>query len=290
MKYQFMAEHRNAHSVEMMAKVLKVTRSGFYAWGKKSPCTGRPGERELIEHLHQIQTEVKHRYGTPRLTRELARRGTHVGHNRVARLIAKHGLGAVRKKQFRITTKSVKGQWVAQNLLDRQFRVATPNQVWVSDITYVATAEGWLYLTVVLDLCSRRVVGWAMGTRIDAHLVLSALTMALMRRRPPRGLIFHSDRGSQYASCSFREKTSQWGMQQSMSRKGDCWDNACAESFFKTLKVELIGTQVYASRGEAKNAIFEYVEVFYNRKRLHSTLDYLSPSDYEQRLEHQLAS
>jgi putative transposase len=290
MKYQFIAEHRRAHSVEMMAKVLKVTRSGFYAWCNRGPSSRREAETVLVEELRQIQREVQQRYGSPRLTKELAGRGVRVGHNRVARLIAKHKLGAVRKRQFRITTKSLEGQWVAENVLGRQFSVAEPNRVWVSDITYVATAEGWLYLAVVLDLCSRRVVGWAMGTRIDAQLVLSALMMALTRRKPSRGLIFHSDRGSQYASRVFRKATTHWKIQQSMSRKGNCWDNACAESFFKTLKVELIGTQIYRSRGEAQSAIFEYVEVFYNRKRLHSTLDYISPSDYEQRLKQRLAS
>jgi len=219
------------------------------------------------------------------LTKELGFRGWHVGHNQVARVIAKYGLGAVRKKQFRVTTKSAKGQWVAQNILARQFKVQVPNHSWVSDITYVATAEGWLYLAVVLDLCSRRVVGWSMGTRLDVQLVLRAFMMAVMRRRPPRGLIFHSDRGSQYASQAFRKTLGHWGMQQSMSRKGDCWDNACAESFFNTLKVELIGKTIYASRRDAQSAIFEYMEVFYNRKRLHSTLGYLSPDAYEQRLE-----
>jgi putative transposase len=290
MKYQFIAEHRGTHSVEMMAKVLKVRRSGFYAWCKRVPSSRKLAETELVAQLRHIQTEMKHRYGSPRLTRELAARGTQVGHNRVARLIAKHGLYAVRKKQFRITTKSSKGQWVAENLLDRQFSVAAPNAAWVSDITYIATAEGWLYLAIVLDLCSRRVVGWSMGARIDAQLVLEALMMALTRRQPPRGLIFHSDRGCQYASRMFRKATARWAIRQSMSRKGNCWDNACAESFFKTLKVELIGKYIYASRSEAKSAIFEYVEVFYNRKRLHSTLDYHSPADYEQRLEQRLAS
>jgi putative transposase len=290
MKYQFMAEHRSAHRVELMARVLKVTRSGFYAWCKRGICRRKQAKSEFVEQLRQIQTEVQQRYGSPRLTRELARRGTRVGHNRVARLIAKHGLGARRKKPFRITTGSTKDQWIGENLLDRQFSVAAPNQVWVSDITYVFTAEGWLYLAIVLDLCLRQVVGWSMGTRIDAQLVLEALMLTLSRRRPRRGLMLHSDRRSQYASRSFRKATAQWGMQQSMSRKGNCWDNACAESFFKTLKVELIGSYIYATRREAKSAIFEYVEVFYNRKRLHSTLDYISPADYEQRMEYRLAS
>jgi transposase InsO family protein len=244
----------------------------------------------LVEQVRQIQGEVQHRYGSPRLTEELARRGLRVGHNRVARVIAKHGLGAIRKKPFRVTTKSAKGQWVAENLLARQFTVSNPNQVWVSDITYVATAEGWLYLAIVLDLCSRRVVGWSMGTRVDSELVLGALRMALLQRRPPRGLLFHSDRGSQYASRAFRSAATRSGIQQSMSRKGDCWDNACAESFFKSLKAELIGRHIYASRDEAQAAIFEYVEVFYNRKRLHSSLDYLTPTEYEQALEAKLAS
>jgi putative transposase len=276
--------------VEMMAKVLKVTRSGFYAWLKRGPSSRKQVEMDLVEQIRKIQKEVQQRYGSPRLTKKLASRGKSVGHNTVARLIAKYGLAAVRKRQFRITTKSAKGQWVAENILNRQFSVETPNRVWVSDITYIATGEGWLYLAVVLDLYSRRVVGWSMGTRIDTQLILEAFKMAIARRRPPQGLLFHSDRGSQYASRSFRKVAARWGIKQSMSRKGNCWDNACAESFFKTLKVELVGDYIYASRVEAQSAIFEYVEVFYNRQRLHSTLEYLSPTDYEERLEQKVAS
>jgi putative transposase len=290
MKYRFMMEHRGAHGVEMMAKVLKVTRSGFYAWLKRGPSSRKQVEMDLVEQIRKIQKEVQQRYGSPRLTKKLASRGKSVGHNTVARLIVKYGLAAVRKRQFRITTKSAKGQWVAENILNRQFSVETPNRVWVSDITYIATGEGWLYLAVVLDLYSRRVVGWSMGTRIDTQLILEAFKMAIARRRPPQGLLFHSDRGSQYASRSFRKVAARWGIKQSMSRKGNCWDNACAESFFKTLKVELVGDYIYASRLEAQSAIFEYVEVFYNRQRLHSSLEYLSPTDYEERLEQKVAS
>jgi transposase InsO family protein len=207
-----------------------------------------------------------------------------VNHKRVSRLIAANGLGARRKKQFLIITKSKKGQWIAENILNRQFSVSSPNRAWVSDITYIATAEGWLYLAVVLDLYSRRVFGWSMDRRIDSQFVLQALSMAAIGREPPQGLIFHSDRGFQYASQNVRNAISSYGMRQSMSRKGNCWDNACAEAFFNSLKSELIGKHIFQSRSEAQSAIFEYIEIFYNGVRLHSTLDYLSPNEYEKQL------
>jgi len=224
------------------------------------------------------------------MTGELRRRGWQVGHNRVARLMQEYGLGARVKRAFRLTTKSNHGLRVEQNILGRQFAVAAANRVWVSDISYVATAEGWLYLCVILDLYSRRVVGWSMGNGLGTKLVIAAFMMAVLRRQPPRRLVFHSDRGVQYCAKAFRRRTRTWGMQQSMSRKGDCWDNACAESFFKSLKTELIGRQIFATREGARAAIFEYIEVFYNRQRLHSYLDYCTPAEFEEGLGTKVAS
>ncbi len=290
MKYRFIRDHRHDHSVEMMAKTLGVTRSGYYDWLTRRPSAREQADELLVQQIRDIQHKSKRRYGSPRLTQKLAKWGIQVGHNRVARLIAERDLGALRKKPFKLTTQSKAGQFVADNILDRQFRVAAPDRVWVSDITYIPTAEGWLFLAVVLDLFSRRVVGWSMGSRIDAKLVLRAFSMAVTTRRPPVQLIFHSDRGSQYASQDFRDALSRCKARQSMSRKGNCWDNACAESFFKTLKVELIGDRIYATRQQAQTQIFEYIELFYNRERLHSTLDYLSPCDYEHRWQDQNAA
>jgi len=287
MKYRFMAENRDAHSVEMMARMLKVTRSGFYAWLNRCPSQRAKADAQIIEHIRDIQRQVRHSYGSPRLTQELSSRGMHVGHNHVARIIGNTDLAARRKKPFRITSESRKDQWIAANILDREFEVAAPNTVWVSDITYILTKEGWLFLAVIIDLCSRKVVGWSASQRITAQLLLDALLMAVSSRRPPAGLIFHSDRGSQYASHEVRRALARCQAVQSMSRKGNCWDNVCAESFFKSLKVEWIGDKIFATRREARTAIFE---VFYNRRRLHSTLDYVSPEQYEQRWKGQTAA
>jgi len=282
MNYQFMGKHLGTHGVEKMARVLSVSRSGYYAWIDRPQSLRDCQKVELTEQIREIQHQMHHRYGTPRVTRELARRGRSVGHNRVARILREKGLGARPKRRFRVTTKSAEGPVVAGNELDRHFSAAAVNQKWVSDITYVATAEGWLYLCVIVDLYSRRVVGWSMGTSLATELVTAAFIMAVMRRRPPRGLMFHSDRGTQYASRAFRKGLARHGMLQSMSRKGECWDNACAETFFKTLKTELIGQRIYRTREEAKASIFEYIEVFYNRVRLHSYLSYTTPAEYEE--------
>ncbi len=282
MNYQLMAKLSGTYGVEKMARVLSVSRSGYYAWMDRPESARMCQKVELTEQIREIQRKMHHRYGTPRVTRELARRGRSVGHNRVARILREKGLGARPKRRFRVTTKSAQEPVVAENKLDRHFSASAVNQKWVSDITYVATAEGWLYLCVIVDLYARRVVGWSMGTSLATELVTAAFMMAVMQRRPPRGLMFHSDRGTQYASRSFRKGLTRHGMLQSMSRKGECWDNACAETFFKTLKTELIGQRIYRTREEAKASIFEYIEVFYNRVRLHSYLGYTTPAEYEQ--------
>jgi len=283
MKYRFIEQQREAHNVAKVARILGISRGGYYAWRSREPSERTRQQEQLVGKIKAIQEEVKYRYGSPRITRELRRRGVRVGHNRVARLMALNGLGARGKKRFRSTTDSAHSLPVAENLLNRAFEVAEANKVWVSDITYIPTAEGWLYLCTVMDLHSRKVVGWSMSRRMKSELVVQALIMAMVRRRPSKGLVFHSDRGSQYCSHVFRRWTQRWGIRQSMSGKGDCWDNAPAESFFKTLKSELYGHRAFRSRQEARTVLFEYIEVFYNRVRLHSSLGYLSPVEYERR-------
>jgi putative transposase len=244
---------------------------------------------QLVDEIKQIQEGVKYRYGSPRVTEELRRRGYRVGRNRVARLMRESKLGRRVKKRFRSTTDSKHGLPVAENLLQRKFTVTGPNVVWASDLSYVSTVEGWLYLCVILDLYSRKVIGWAMGRRMTSDLMIQAFIMACMRRKPPEGVIFHSDRGSQYCSDAFRRCLSMHRMRQSMSRVGDPWDNAPVESFFKTLKSELCGDRAFSVRSEARAAIFEYLEVFYNRQRLHSTLGYRTPEEYERYFEQMAA-
>jgi putative transposase len=286
MKYRFMAEQRGTHSVGKMARVLEVSRSGYHAWLGRAVSRRQGFETELTEEIREIQRGVKRRYGSPRVTAALRRVGRRVGHNRVARIMRKNGLQAHPQRRFRVTTKASASLPVADNVLGRNFGVGRVNTVWVSDITYIPTTEGWLYLAVVLDLCSRRVVGWAMSSRLSTQLVLRAFWMALLTRRPAKGLVFHSDRGSQYASHAFRGALRHAGAIQSMSRKGDCWDNAPSESFFNTLKIELMeGGKAFRSRQAAKAAIFEYVEVFYNRQRLHSSLGNVTPVEFEEALE-----
>jgi transposase InsO family protein len=286
MKYRFMAEQRGAHSVGKMAEVLEVSRSGYHAWLGRAASPRQGAEEQLTEEIREVQKHAKRRYGSPRVTAALRKAGRRVGHNRVARIMRKNDLQARPKRRFRVTTKASASLPVADNVLGRNFAVATANTVWVSDITYIATTEGWLYLAVVLDLCSRRVVGWAMSSRLSTELVLRAFWMAALTRRPAKGLMFHSDRGSQYASHAFRGALRHVGAIQSMSRKGDCWDNAPSESFFKTLKTELMeGGKAFRSRQAAKAAIFEYVEVFYNRQRLHSSLDNVTPVEFEEALD-----
>jgi putative transposase len=282
MKYRFMDAQRGTHCVEKMAEVLGVSRSGYYAWLGRDESPRHRANRELVEHIEEIQREVKYRYGSPRVTKALCREGTSAGHNRVARLMREHGLQARTPRRYRSTTKASEGRPEAPNVLGRSFAVSGRNVVWVSDITYIATSEGWLYLAVVLDLGSRRVVGWAMSLRLSTDLVLRAFWMAVMLRNPPKGLIFHSDRGSQYTSHAFVKALKSRQMVQSMSRKGNCWDNAPSEAFFGSLKIELMGGKAFLTPQAAQAAIFEYVEVFYNRQRLHSSLGYRTPVEYEE--------
>jgi putative transposase len=268
----------------MMCRVLRVSTSGFYAW-KRRPQSWQVQRRETlqaeIEKIHQ--TKNKDSYGSPRVHQELQKQGTFCCENTVAKVMQESGIQAKTVKKFQVTTDSKHSHPVVENVLDRQFDRATkPNQIWVSDITYVWTQEGWMYLTCVLDLYSRKVVGWSMSSRMTKEFVMEALEMAIRHRCPKDELLHHSDRGSQYASEAYRELLTRNGITCSMSRKGNCWDNAVMESFFATLKKELIHHERYETRSAARLSIFEYIEVFYNRQRLHSTLGYQSPEHFEQ--------
>lgn len=264
-----------------MCHVLKVSRSGYYAWVDRPESERERDNRRLLVLIKAAHKKSNKTYGSPRIHQQLLKDGERCSEVRVAKLMANNGIRAERKRKFVVTTDSKHDHPVAENVLDRQFDVSEPNKVWGSDITYIWTDEGWLYLAGVLDLCSKSVVGWSMDERIQSGLVIDALEMAYRRRCPDPGLLHHSDRGSQYASWDYREKLSDYGMEISMSRKGNCWDNAVVESFFGTLKRELVHNRRFRTRQEARKAIFEYIEVFYNRERLHSSLGYMSPADFE---------
>lgn len=264
-----------------MCLVLEVSRAGYYRWCKRPLSKRKQQDSELKEKIAQIHQKSRGTYGSPRIYKELCQQGYRVGQNRVERLMREEGISAVHKRKYKVTTDSSHKLPVAENRLNREFTADRPNTSWVSDITYIPTAEGWLYLAVIMDLYSRKIIGWAMDKRITRELVLNALEMAILQRNPKRGLLLHSDRGSQYASYEYQALLWRKGIICSMSNKGNCWDNAVMESFFRTLKVELIYRATYDSRLEAQRDIFEYIEAFYNRKRLHSAIGYLSPENYE---------
>ena len=268
----------------IMCAVLNVSRSGYYAWQQRPESAQSIRRRELVAEMRVIHGE-KHKgnYGSPRMYKELRARGREVSENTVAKLMQEHELRALTARKFRHTTDSNHSYPVADNILNQEFEQAGANEVWVSDITYVPTREGWLYLACVLDLYSRKVVGWSMSERMTSHLVISALAMALRQRCPQaEGLLHHSDRGSQYASGVFQKLLIEHGITCSMSGKGNCYDNAAMESFFATLKKELVHQEDYRTREAARQSIFEYVEVFYNRERRHSALGYESPCTFEE--------
>ncbi len=281
MRYGFVQDHCNEFHVESACRVLNVSPSGYYAWSGRGPSNREIDDARIIDEVKSIYEAAGGTYGVRRIHRQLLADGESCSLNRVARLMRKCGIKAKRKRKYRVTTDSKHSFPVAENLLAREFFSAGPNQVWVSDITYIWTMEGWLYLAAVIDLHSRMVVGWSMSERIDRGLVMDALSMAVGRRNPGPGLIHHSDRGSQYASNDYRAALNLHNMLCSMSRKGNCWDNAVAESFFSTLKTERVHHRIYRNRIEARRDIFEYIEVFYNRVRLHSTLGYLAPAQFE---------
>jgi len=260
---------------------MRVSPGGFYGW-RGRPASLQSQRREaLVEAIKTVHVEVKARYGSPRVHVELAARGRACCVNTVAKLMRQHGIAARARRKFRCTTDSNHDRPVAENLLGRRFEPGATDRAWAADITYVPTEEGWLYLAAVEDLHSRRIVGWSMGERIDSRLVVDALEMAVSRRLPGEGLVAHSDRGSQYASEHYRKLLAVRGIACSMSRRANCWDNAPMESFFASLKKELVHGERYATREEAKASIFEYIEVFYNRVRRHSSLGYRSPDEYE---------
>ena len=278
---KWISDHTEKFKVRRMTELLEVSKSGFYRHLRSLPCKRAQENSFLLTKVKEIYDQGRKCYGSPRITASLRQQGYSVGHNRVARIMKENHLRAKMKRKRVNTTDSNHSRPVAENILNRQFRVSEPNRVWAGDITYVQTHEGWLYLSVVLDLNSRKVIGWSMAQTMDTDLILSAMNMALKRRKAVSGLLFHSDRGSQYASQAFQEHLKGYGVSQSMSRKGNCWDNACSESFFGTLKLECCD-RVFTTRKEASSAIFEYIEVFYNRQRLHSSLGYLSPEQFEQ--------
>lgn len=288
MIYRFIDTYRrngvDGWSVKKMAKVLEVSPSGYYAWRKHRESMRKQMDAVLIQEITAIQKQHRYRYGSPRICRELRPRGFRVGHNRVARLMRSNRLNCRCRKKFVRTTNSRHNEPVAGNMLARQFTVPTPNTVWVSDITYLPTREGWLYLCIILDLHDRKIVGWSMRSDMTALLVIDAFTAAVLSRRPRGSLIFHSDRGIQYCSTEFRTASSALvpGLIRSMSRKGNCWDNACAESFFKTLKRELGGLDGSCTKKEVRLLVFEYLECYYNRIRMHSHLGYRTPVEMTQ--------
>ena len=281
MKYAFMRAHDDQFKVSRMSAVLKVSRSGYYGWRGGKESRRNQENRALLIEVEKVHSQSRQAYGALKTWRELKAQGVKCGRHRVARLRRKAGIEARRKRRFRITTQSRAGMVVAENRLDRSFEVESVNRVWVGDITFITTAAGWLYLSVLLDLYSRRVVGWAMSERIDQQLVIKALQMAILRCRPEPGLIHHTDQGRQYSGAVYVNLLKTYGMLQSMSRRGNCYDNAVAESFFSSLKNELVHHCNFKTRDEARAAIFEYIEVFYNRQRRHQSLDYVSPADYE---------
>ena len=284
MRYAFIAVHVAQFPMRLMCRALEVSISGFYAWRKRPASRRGMKNRLLVDRIKAIHKRSRKTYGSPRVHVQLVAEGERCGRGRVERLMRANGIRAKQKRKFVVTTDSKHCLPVAENILKRKFDVDEPNRVWSSDITYIPTDEGWLYLAGVLDLCSRTAVGWSMSETLEKRLVLDALNMAYRRRRPGKGLIHHSDRGSQYASYDYANLLKSYGMRMSMSRKGDCWDNAVMESFFGTLKKELVHHRKYRTRAEARQDIFEFIEVFYNRERLHSSLGYMSPAAYERRI------
>ncbi len=287
MRFAFIATEKATFPIRLLCRTLHVSRAGFYAWRGRAPSPRARADARLGFEITTIYAESRQRYGSPRIHAELRDRGCRTGRKRVARLMRVRRLAARRRRRFRVTTQSRHPFPVAPNLLARQFARAAPDQAWVTDITYIPTGEGWLYLAVILDLYSRFAVGWAMSERITGDLTRAALDMALARRCPRQGLLHHSDRGSQYASGDYQQVLAQHGIVCSMSRRGNCWDNAVAESFFATLKVELVHDAAWNTRATARRELFEYLEPFYNGRRRHSALGYLSPRAFEQQRQHE---
>ena len=286
MIYKFMAAHESEFRVQRMCRVLGVGRSGDYAWCSRSASQRVQEDEVLLVKIQQAYQISRGTYGSPRIHAALQKQGVKCSQKRVARLMRLHKItGRKRQKRHPVTTQRDPGAMPAPNLLNQEFYASAPDQKWVSDITYIETAEGWLYLASILDLFSRRVVGWAMADHMEASLVEEALKMALQQRQPEAGLLHHSDQGRQYTSVAYQNRLANAHCQVSMSRTGNCYDNAAMESFFGTLKTEC-ATQLFATRAQARTAIFEFIEAWYNRQRLHSSLDYLTPMEFEQNSRH----
>lgn len=281
MKFRFISDHRGTFNVGRMCKILNVSPSGYHAW-KNRPESRRSLENRILEDKIRVLHKASHGiYGSPRVHRDLVEAGVRCGKNRVARIMRKAGIRSRTKRKFKATTNSKHSLPVAPNLLDRNFTVEAPDSVWVGDITYILTDEGWLYLAVLLDLYNREVVGWSASARMTRQLAIDALEMALGKRDPGQGLVHHTDRGSQYASNEYQDILKKHRIICSMSRKGNCYDNAVAESFFGRLKSEWVNHQRYRSRSKAIQSLFYYIEIFYNRKRRHSSINYLTPQGYD---------
>lgn len=281
MRYAWIKEHDKEFAVIAMCRILQVSASGYYDSLVRKPCSRKQEHQRISDAAARFYFESKRIYGYRKVNEDLLASNIVCCDETVRRIMRDMGLYSRVKRKFVLTTDSGHSMAVADNLLDRDFAAASPNSKWVADITYIPTCQGWLYLACVMDLFSRRIVGWSMSEHIDSELVMSALRMAIEQRKPVAGLLHHSDRGSQYASDSFQDLLGLNGIICSMSRKGNCWDNACMESFFGSLKTEWLDGQKYPTHQAAKNSLFEYIELFYNRKRRHASLGYVSPADYE---------
>ena len=281
MKFAFIHAEKAFFNVAALCRLLGVTRAGYYAFAKRQQSPRIEDDRQLRERVRELHAESRGTYGSPRLHAALRNEGRRVGKTRVERVLRSLGLQGRTPRRWRATTRSNPKHAVVGNVLDRDFTATRPNDRWVTDISYVWTDEGWCYLAAILDLYSRSVVGWALDTTLSTTLPLAALDMAIRRRKPSPGLMHHSDRGCQYTSDEYRSALAELGVTVSMSRKGNCWDNAVAESFFATIKNELVYRQRWSSRAELRAAVFEYIEVFYNRQRLHSSIGYKTPAAAE---------
>ena len=283
MKYQFVAAHRTQYPVSRLCEALGISSSGFYDWLDRPPSARSLRHVVLVQQIRRVHLQSRRLYGSPKVHAELRTQGERVGRNTVARLMRKHGICSKVSARYVVTTESKGTRKPADNLLGRQFGAERPNQKWVSDVTFIPTREGWLFLSTILDLYSRKIIGWSMSNRNTTELITDALQMALSRRGNVHGVLLHSDRGTQYASIEYQTLLKTHGIVCSMSRKGDCWDNAVMESFYHVLKSELIAFEKFRTHAQARQVIFEYIEVFYNRQRSHSTNGYLSPVAFEER-------
>jgi len=280
-KYAFIQQNHSQFKTRRLCRMLTVSPSGYYAWCQRGESRRSRDDRRLVCHVRRVHAASREAYGSVKVWKALNQEGISCGKHRIARLRRENGIESKRRRRFKITTRSKHHHWLAPDRVHRCFTARQTDQIWAGDVTFIGTRRGWLYVAILLDLYSRRVVGWSMSNRNDQTLVLSALQMAIQQRQPADGLIHHTDRGLLYATKQYRQTMAAYGMMPSMGRKGDCYDNAVAESFFSTLKNELIYGRNYDTCDQARSEIFEYIEVFYNRQRLHQTLGYKTPMDYE---------